>query len=96
MLPFLTALAVLAGATPDTLIVPIPEVVVTGSRVAEPLSRTPAAITVVPGSAFESTRSISLSDALRGVPGVFVQSRSGAQDVRITIRGYGARGNGER
>ncbi len=96
MLSILTALAVLAGATPDTLIVPVPEVVVTGSRVAEPLARTPAAITVVPGSAFESTRSISLKDALSGVPGVFVQSRSGAQDVRITIRGYGARGNGER
>jgi iron complex outermembrane receptor protein len=27
---------------------------------------------------------------------VFAQSRSGAQDVRITIRGYGARGSGER
>jgi hypothetical protein len=28
------------------------------------------------------------------VPGVFVQSRAGAEDVRITIRGFGARGNG--
>jgi len=96
MLPFLGVLAVLAGATPDTLVVPLKEVVVTGSRVAEPMLRIPAAVTVVPRTVFESTRSISLRDALGGVPGVFVQSRSGAQDVRITIRGYGARGNGER
>ncbi len=29
-------------------------------------------------------------------PACSLQSRAGAQDVRITIRGYGARGNGER
>ena len=96
MLSFLGVLAVLAGATPDTLVVPVQEVVVTASRVAEPLLHTPAAVTVIPRATFESTRTISLRDALAGVPGVFVQSRSGAQDVRITIRGYGARGNGER
>ena len=92
MLSFLGVLAVLAGATPDTLVVPVQEVVVTASRVAEPLLHTPAAVTVIPRATFESTRTISLRDALAGVPGVFVQSRSGAQDVRITIRGYGARG----
>ncbi len=96
MLAILCVLAVMAGATPDTLVIPVREVVVTGSRVAEPLARTPAAITVVPRTVFESSRAISLRDALSSVPGVFAQSRSGAQDVRITIRGYGARGNGER
>ena len=33
---------------------------------------------------------------LSNVPGVLAQSRSGNQDIRITIRGYGARGAGER
>jgi iron complex outermembrane receptor protein len=34
--------------------------------------------------------------ALTLVPGVVAQSRSGSTDVRITIRGYGARGAGDR
>ncbi|MFM8178358.1 MAG: TonB-dependent receptor domain-containing protein, partial [Candidatus Kapaibacterium sp.] len=37
-----------------------------------------------------------LDEALSAVPGALVQSRSGNQDVRVTIRGFGARGAGER
>lgn len=89
-------LAAAVSAAPDTLVVPVPEVVVTGTRTVESQLRAPAAITVVGRGQFTDTRGISLKDALGSVPGVFVQSRSGAQDVRITIRGFGARGNGER
>ncbi len=84
------------GAPRDTLIVPIRGVTVTGSRVPEAVLRTPAALTVVGKDKITPTRQISLADGLAGVPGVFSQNRSGAQDVRITIRGYGARGSGER
>ncbi|HKQ59585.1 MAG TPA: TonB-dependent receptor [Candidatus Eisenbacteria bacterium] len=91
----LTALLV-AAALSDTAVVPLPEVVVTGTRTAESQLRAPAAITVVDRREFADTRGVSLKDALARVPGVFVQSRSGAQDIRITIRGFGARGNGER
>jgi iron complex outermembrane receptor protein len=51
---------------------------------------------VVDRARFANGRAIGLDDALTGIPGVLVQSRGGAQDVRITIRGYGARGNGDR
>jgi iron complex outermembrane receptor protein len=72
------------------------EIVVSGSRVRESLLRTPAAVSVVDRSRYANGRAIGLDDLLAGVPGVLVQSRGGSQDVRITIRGYGARGNGER
>lgn len=84
------------SSTPDTLIVPLREVVVTGTRVRESALRAPASVSVIDRPSFRNGRDLSLSDALEGVPGVFVQSRSGGQDVRITIRGYGARGNGDR
>ncbi|MEO5987376.1 MAG: TonB-dependent receptor [Candidatus Eisenbacteria bacterium] len=84
------------SSTLDTLIVPLKEIVVTGTRVRESAFRAPSSISVIDRRAFSNGRELSLSDALGGVPGVFVQSRSGAQDVRITIRGYGARGNGDR
>jgi len=92
----LISLFAVATAEPETLLVPLPEVVVTPTRGAEEAGKVPAAISVVPKSRFASARQISLADALQGVPGTFVQSRSGGQDVRITIRGFGARGNGER
>ncbi len=37
-----------------------------------------------------------LDDALSLVPGVLAQSRSGNQDIRLVIRGFGARGAGDR
>src|SRR5262245_52908792 len=80
----------------DTLVLPMPPVVVPATRTPESAQKTPAAITVVNQSRFRDTRSLSLQDPLTFVPGVFVQSRSGGQDVRVTIRGFGARGNGER
>lgn len=96
MLAVFSTLLALAGAPPETLVVPLKEVVVTGTRMPEEAIRIPAAISLVDRSRFERTRGISLKDALQGVPGVLVQSRAGAQDVRVTIRGFGARGNGER
>ncbi len=86
----------LASTQPDTMVVPMPEIVVQSSRVRESLLRTPAAVSVVDRARFANGRAIGLDDALAGVPGVLVQSRGGAQDVRISIRGYGARGNGDR
>ena len=85
-----------AEASADTAVIPVEGVTVTGSRMPENLMRSPAAISLITRGRFESTRQISLADGLGGIPGVFAQSRAGAQDVRITIRGYGARGNGER
>lgn len=72
------------------------EIVVTAARRGGDLLRVPLAASIVDAKEFASSRRLSLSDALVGVPGVLVQSRAGAQDVRLSIRGFGARGNGDR
>ena len=96
MIALSACLILAAAAVPDTQVVPLPEVVVTGTRTTESQLRAPAAISVVKSQEFADSRALSLKDALGYVPGAFIQSRSGAQDIRITIRGYGARGNGDR
>ncbi len=97
LLSALTAVALAATpAPPDTLVYPMATVEVISTRVPESVLRAPAAISVIGKKSFTDSRGISLKDALSSVPGVFVQSRSGAQDVRVTIRGFGARGSGER
>ncbi len=92
----LVALQLFATVPADTMVVPLEVVVVTGTRLPESLRGAPAAISVVDRRAYQDSRGISLTDALGMVPGVFAQSRAGAQDARITIRGFGARGNGRR
>jgi iron complex outermembrane receptor protein len=72
------------------------EVIVTAQRKPERSLDVPLAVSVVPKSLFENTRGLGLDEALALVPGALAQSRSGNQDVRITIRGFGARGAGER
>jgi iron complex outermembrane receptor protein len=83
-------------AVPDSTVMTLETVVVTGARIPATVLRVPAAVSLVSRDRLVSTRQISLAEGLSRVPGVFSQSRGGAQDVRITIRGYGARGNGER
>lgn len=74
----------------------LPEIVVTATRTPEKLLRVPASVTLINRGRFSEGRGISLKDALLEAPGVFAQSRSGGQDTRLTIRGFGARGAGER
>lgn len=56
----------------------------------------PLAISVVGPEKLRNTRGIGLDEALAAVPGVLAQSRYGGSDVRIVIRGFGARGAGDR
>lgn len=81
----------------DTVSYSLPgSVTVTAARYGADRMSVPAAITLVPAVVFETARGYGLDDALSVVPGALVQSRSGNQDVRISIRGFGARGAGER
>lgn len=73
-----------------------PTIVVRTSRIVEPLYKTAAAVTYVPNVLFQNGRHYELKEALWNVPGVLTQARSGHTDQRITIRGYGARGAGNR
>ncbi|HEX6748462.1 MAG TPA: TonB-dependent receptor [Longimicrobium sp.] len=84
---------------PDTILsdtVALPAVTAVATRVPTRLLDVPAAVSVVPKRAFEDASGLRVDQALRGVPGVLAQSRSGGMDVRITIRGFGARGAGDR
>lgn len=75
----------------------LPELRVTSLRQAGPASifRAPLAVTRVEGRPFGS-RGYSLDEAIGKIPGVFTQSRAGNSDIRLVIRGFGARGAGDR
>jgi iron complex outermembrane recepter protein len=70
-------------------------ITVTATRRDVRLLDVPAAITVVSAERLR-TGAAGLDAALVHVPGVLAQSRSGFSDIRLTIRGFGARGAGDR
>ena len=89
----------LAAQAPDTPVrdtVPLPPVTVTATRHSMNLLAVPLAVTQLKPRDLFGTSRYGLDAALSLVPGVVAQSRYGNQDVRITIRGYGARGAGDR
>ena len=74
----------------------IAPVTITATRREEALLIAPLAVTVIGKTELENRRGYSLDEALHAVPGVFAQSRYGTSDVRLVIRGFGARGAGDR
>lgn len=74
----------------------LPRVTVSASRSATPMVLTPFAVSAVGIERLRTTAGIGLADALQGVPGVMAVSRAGGVDTRISIRGFGARGAGDR
>ncbi len=67
-------------------------VVVTAPRIPSAEDRVPAAVGIVEKEDIQLGKpTLSLNEALEGMPGVFVQNRYNyAQDARISIRGFGA------
>ncbi len=78
--------------TPDG---PLEEVIVTASRIPTDLVDLPFAAGVVSGDQVQRARQqLGLDEALASQPGLFFQNRYNfAQDLRIAIRGFGARAN---
>jgi iron complex outermembrane receptor protein len=70
-------------------------VVVTATRLTKPLNDIPAAIDVVGKDEVQLARQqLGLDESLVQMPGIFMQDRYNfAQDLRISIRGFGARSN---
>lgn len=68
-------------------------VTVTTPRLSMPLSDLPAAVDVVSADdATQGRQGLQMDEALNRIPGVFAQNRYNfAQDVRLSIRGFGAR-----
>ena len=79
----------------DTVFV-LPGLSVTSTRHAASPLTLPFAVTRVEAREWQGSRGYGLEGALAKVPGVLVQSRYGTSDIRLVIRGFGARGAGDR
>ena len=68
-------------------------VVVTATRTETPAFDVPASIDRIGGDAIRDARlQVNISESLGGVPGLFARDRQNyAQDVQISVRGFGAR-----
>lgn len=66
---------------------------VQSTRTGTSLLETPASVSLIDGSAMRrSNLQINLSESLGSVPGLLIQNRQNyAQDLQVSIRGYGAR-----
>jgi iron complex outermembrane recepter protein len=87
-------LLALQAVPADTVV--LKPVTVTATRHATSLFAVPLAVTQVKKGEWFGSTGYGLDQALSLVPGVVAQSRYGNQDIRIAIRGYGARGAGDR
>ena len=85
-----------AQAPPRDTAARLPGVTTTATRSAASVLTTPLAVTQIRETDLRSESGYGVEDALRLVPGVIAQSRYGTSDVRLIIRGYGARGAGDR
>ncbi len=80
----------------DTLKYEIGQVTVTATRSPENILEIPYAVSILAKDQLQNIKGYGLDEALSTVPGVLAQSRAGNQDIRIVIRGFGARGAGDR
>ena len=80
----------------DSAKVRLAPVTVTATRITRPVFSAPLAVTVIDRKQLENKRGYTLDEAVSTVPGVLAQTRYGASDIRLNIRGFGARGAGDR
>lgn len=66
-------------------------VVTTATRDSRELRKLPVSVSVVDTTTLARTSQVSLTEALRTVPGVIAGNLFGGDDVRLSIRGSGAR-----
>src|SRR5688572_14284118 len=85
---FLSAAAI--GQTTQT---PLEEIIVRATMIERSLDKVPAAVSVITEDDIQLGRQqLALDEALSRVPGLFMQNRYNfAQDLRLSIRGFGAR-----
>ncbi|MBM4165871.1 MAG: TonB-dependent receptor [Ignavibacteria bacterium] len=80
--------------TQDSVITyPFEEVIITGTRTSKKIIDIPYSVTRIENYEYKFDKKIAISDVLSNIPGVFMQSRYGNHDVRISIRGFGSRSN---
>src|SRR5664279_4764961 len=71
----------------------IPEVTILGTRTVEKIIDLPFSVFRVDKKELAYGKKVSAKDVLADVPGLFLQSRYGNHDLRISIRGFGTRSN---
>ena len=69
---------------------------VTATRDPSSILTTPLAVTKITNTQLQTYNGFGLDEALSRVPGVIARSRFGTSDVQLMIRGFGARGAGDR
>jgi len=89
----LAALVLAAWTAHAQQAVQLDPITVSAPRLDTPLRRVPGAVGVVDEAQIQSARQgLGLDESLAGVPGLFMQNRYNfAQDLRISVRGFGAR-----
>jgi iron complex outermembrane receptor protein len=80
----------------DSTVYYLNQITVSATRYPSHIMQIPYAVTVLDKSQLRPSRGYGLNEVLSGVPGLLAQSRYGNQDVRLSIRGFGARGAGDR
>lgn len=71
----------------------IDEVTVTGTRTTKKVIDVPFPTMILDTRDYRFERKTAVNDVMQDVPGLFMQSRYGNHDVRISIRGFGSRSN---
>lgn len=71
----------------------IDEIISSGTRTRTKVIDIPYSVQRVSNYEYKYDKKVSISDVLGGTPGLFMQSRYGNHDVRISIRGFGSRSN---
>lgn len=77
----------------DSLEYDLDEIVITGTRTSKKIIDIPYSVARINNMEYRYQRMIGIDDVLADVPGLFMQSRYGNHDVRISIRGFGSKSN---
>ena len=77
----------------DTLEYGLEEVTIVGTRTKEKIIDIPYSVFSVEKKELKFGKKVSAKNVLADVPGLFLQSRYGTSDLRVSIRGFGNRSN---
>lgn len=77
----------------DSLKYEIEELTITGTRTSKKIIDIPYSVFRVDKKELTYGKKVSAKDLLADVPGLFLQTRYGGSDLRISLRGYGTRSN---
>ncbi|MGQ9818752.1 MAG: TonB-dependent receptor family protein [Candidatus Kapaibacteriales bacterium] len=80
----------------DTLQFRTTEITVSSLRYPEKVLEVPLSVSLLGKENLFGIRGLSIEEPLSKVPGVLAQTRSGSSDIRISVRGFGSRGAGDR